>query len=175
MNIGVTLACYAAICVATGRPFVFPGSQTQHSCLTDITDARLLARHLAWAATTPAARNEAFNVVNGDIFRWKRLWTALTHYFGLEPSAYDGAPTSLQQLLTDAAPTWNDIVARHHLQPNPLDRLASGWHTDADLGRPIECVNDMSKSRRLGFQQIQDSQQSFFDLFDQLRQERVIP
>jgi hypothetical protein len=29
--------------------------------------------------------------------------------------------------------------------------LASAWHTDADLGRPIEVVTDMSKSRKLGF------------------------
>jgi hypothetical protein len=28
-----------------------------------------------------------------------------------------------------------------------LGRLASPWHTDADVGRPIEVVTDMSKSR----------------------------
>ena len=32
-----------------------------------------------------------------------------------------------------------------------LGRLASPWHTDADVGRPIEVVTDMSKSRGLGF------------------------
>src|SRR3984885_11205005 len=47
-----------------------PGSATQWNGLTDMTDARLLARHLEWAATTKAARNQAFNVVNGDVFRW---------------------------------------------------------------------------------------------------------
>jgi hypothetical protein len=36
-----------------------------------MTDARLLARHMLWATTTPAARDQAFNVVNGDVFRWK--------------------------------------------------------------------------------------------------------
>src|SRR5688572_731454 len=70
MNMGVTLAVYASVCKHLKRPFPFPGSPQQWNGLTDMTDARLLARHLEWAATTPAAANEAFNVVNGDVFRW---------------------------------------------------------------------------------------------------------
>src|SRR5437763_8576271 len=61
MNMGVTLAVYASLCRHLGRPFLFPGSPEQWNALTDVTDARLLARHLAWAATTPAAANLAFN------------------------------------------------------------------------------------------------------------------
>ena len=49
MNMGVTLAVYATICRETGRPFVFPGSPQQWEGLTDVTDARVLARHLEWA------------------------------------------------------------------------------------------------------------------------------
>jgi nucleoside-diphosphate-sugar epimerase len=71
MNIGTTLAVYAAICRETGRPFAFPGSVTQWERLSDLTDARLLAAHVRWAITTPAAANEAFNVVNGDGVRWR--------------------------------------------------------------------------------------------------------
>ncbi|WP_029009262.1 SDR family oxidoreductase [Azospirillum halopraeferens] len=175
MNIGVTLAVYASICKETGRPFLFPGSPVQHTALADVTDARLLARHLAWAATAPAARNEAFNVANGDVFRWARLWGVIARYFGLEPAPYPGEAVPLQQQMRDDGPVWDRMVARYGLQPNPLDRLASAWHTDADLGRPIECVNDLSKSRRLGFLDHQDTERSFLDLFDQLRQERVIP
>ncbi|MEY9548524.1 nucleoside-diphosphate-sugar epimerase [Bradyrhizobium japonicum] len=52
MNMGTTLAVYATICRETGRPFLFPGSAMQWTGLTDMTDARLLARHLEWAATT---------------------------------------------------------------------------------------------------------------------------
>src|SRR3954454_15766825 len=55
MNMGVTLAVYAAICRETGRPFHYPGSQEQLEAVTDVTDAALLADHLVWAATTPAA------------------------------------------------------------------------------------------------------------------------
>ena len=175
MNIGVTLATYASVCKAFGRPFVFPGSQMQYSALSDVTDARLLARHLAWAATTPAARNEAFNVANGDVFRWQRLWGVIGAYFGLEAAPYPEPRVPLQQQMADMAPLWDQLVQRHGLQPNALDHLASAWHTDLDLGRPMECVNDMNKSRRFGFLQYQDTERSFLDLFDQLRHERLIP
>ena len=76
MNMGVTLAAYATICRETGRPFLFPGSAAQWNGLTDMTDASLLARHLEWASTSPAGRSQAFNVVNGDVFRWSWMWPA---------------------------------------------------------------------------------------------------
>jgi hypothetical protein len=56
-----------------------------------------------------------------------------------------------------------------------LARLASAWHTDADLGRPIEVVTDMSKSRRLGFAAYQPTDDAFFTLFDRLREDHLIP
>jgi nucleoside-diphosphate-sugar epimerase len=53
MNMAVTLAVYASICKETGRPFVFPGSPQQYNAVADVTDARILADQLVWAATTP--------------------------------------------------------------------------------------------------------------------------
>jgi nucleoside-diphosphate-sugar epimerase len=175
MNMGVTLAVYATICRETGRPFVFPGSATQWNSLTDMTDARLLARHLHWAATTPAARNQAFNVVNGDVFRWKWMWNRLAQWFGLQAAPYPGEATPLETQLADAASIWAGIADQYSLVEPNLHGLASAWHTDADLGRPFEVVTDMSKSRKLGFLDYQATDDSFFDLFSKLRQERLIP
>ncbi|MFL5186847.1 MAG: NAD-dependent dehydratase, partial [Microvirga sp.] len=42
-------------------------------------------------------------------------------------------------------------------------------------GRPIEVVTDMSKSRRLGFTAYQPTDDAFFDLFAELRADRLIP
>jgi nucleoside-diphosphate-sugar epimerase len=175
MNMGVTLAAYATICKETGRPFLFPGSATQWNGLTDVTDARLLARHLEWAATTPAARDHAFNVVNGDVFRWSWMWSRLADWFGLEPASFPGEGIPLERQLADAGPIWAGIARKHHLAEDDLGVLASAWHTDADLGRPIEVVTDMTKSRKLGFLDYQPSDDSFFDLFTRLREARLIP
>src|ERR1700722_2158784 len=54
MNMAVTLAVYASICKHTGRPFTYPGSREQYNAVADVTDARILAKQLHWAATTPA-------------------------------------------------------------------------------------------------------------------------
>ncbi|MDO9355697.1 MAG: SDR family oxidoreductase, partial [Solirubrobacteraceae bacterium] len=70
MNMALTLGAQAAICRELGRPMVFPGSEVQWNGVTDLTDADHLARHMVWAATTPEAADQAFNVVNGDVFRW---------------------------------------------------------------------------------------------------------
>jgi nucleoside-diphosphate-sugar epimerase len=175
MNMGVTLAVYATICRETGRPFVFPGSAAQWNGLTDMTDARLLARHLRWAATTPAARNQAFNVVNGDVFRWNWMWERLAQWFAIEAAPYPGNATPLEEQLADAAPVWAEIARRYSLLEPDLHVLTSAWHTDADLGRPIEVVTDMSKSRKMGFLDYQATDESFFDLFGVLREARLVP
>ncbi len=175
MNMGTTLAVYATICRETGRPFRFPGSPAQWNGLTDMTDARQLACHLLWAATTPAAHDQAFNIVNGDIFRWSWMWSRLAAWFGLDPAPFDGTVEALEQQMAGDAPLWADIARKHALAEPDLSRLASAWHTDADLGRPIEVVTDMSKSRRLGFTAYQPTDDAFFDLFSRLRTGRLIP
>jgi nucleoside-diphosphate-sugar epimerase len=175
MNMGVTLAVYATICKETGRPFVFPGSATQWNGLTDMTDARVLARHLTWAATTEAARNQAFNVVNGDVFRWSWMWQRIADWFGVKPAAFGGEGVPLETQLADAASIWSDIAGNYNLVERDLKVLVSPWHTDADLGRPIEVVTDMSKSRKLGFLDYQATDDSFTDLFKRLKDARIIP
>jgi len=175
MNMATTLAVYATICKQTGRPFVFPGSRVQWDSLTDMTDAKQLAKQLLWAAQTPAAANQAFNITNGDIFRWKWMWTRIADYFGLHPAAYPPAPSPLESQMADDQAIWSQIAAERGLKESDIKRLVSPWHTDADLGRPIEVVTDMSKSRAIGFTEFQASDQAFFNVFDQLRRERLIP
>jgi nucleoside-diphosphate-sugar epimerase len=175
MNMGVTLAVYAAICRETGRDFEFPGSREQWEAVTDVTDAGLLADHLVWAATTPAAANQALNIVNGDVFRWRRMWPRLAAALEVEPAPFNGNLAPLEQQMADAPEVWPEIVRRHGLRDLDVETLASWWHTDADLGRTIETFTDMGRSRRLGFLSVRDTESSFTDLFARLRTERVVP
>ena len=175
MNMGSTLACYAAICKETKRPFVFPGSPTIYNGVCDASDARILAKHLQWAAETEGAKNQAFNVVNGDVYRWNWMWQQLADYFGLEAAPYVGEINPLEKQMADAAPVWDKIVQKHDLQPRKLDELASWWHTDSDLSRTFETFADMSKSRKLGFLEFQKTSESFFEVFDRMRAEKLIP
>ncbi|MCJ2055193.1 SDR family oxidoreductase [Methylobacterium sp. J-048] len=175
MNMGTTLACYATLCRELGRPFTFPGSAAQWNGLTDMTDARLLARQLLWASTEPKAANQAFNVVDGDVFRWSWMWGRIADWFGIEAVPFDGTVRPLEDRMAQDGQAWAEIAQRHNLAEPDLAKLASPWHTDADLGRPIEVVTDMSKSRRLGFTAYQPTDDAFYDLFTRLRADRLIP
>ena len=175
MNMGTTLAVYATICKEEGRPLIWPGSAAQWNGLSDVTDARILAQHLIWASTTDAARNQAFNVVNGDVFRWSRLWKRIAAYFNIEAVGYGDQIEPLEKEMAKDADIWHEIAERYQLKEKDLGRVATPWHTDLDLGRPIEVMTDMSKSRKLGFLVYQDSEDTFYELFEQLRKAKLIP
>ena len=175
MNMGSTLAAYASICKETGRRFKFPGSAAQWNGLTDMTDARILAKQLLWASTNDFAKNGAYNIANGDVFRWSWMWPRLARWFGVEWAGFDGEIAPLEQQMAGDAAVWTSMAAKHGLVEADLWRVASPWHTDLDLSRPIEVMTDMAASRRLGFSAFQSTEDAFYDLFATLRADKVIP
>ena len=175
MNMGTTLAVYATICKETGAKFVWPGSEAQWNGLSDVTDAKVLAKQLVWAATNEAAKNEAYNVTNGDIFRWKWLWQKIADYFEIEAEGFDTSIKPLENVMEGKEQIWKAIAERYELKEANLSKLSSAWHTDLDLGRPIEVMTDMSKSRKAGFTVFESTEDSFLNLFEKLRLEKIIP
>lgn len=175
MNMGLTLAAQATICRETGRPFVFPGSEALWNGLSDMTDASLLAEQMVWAAVTEGAGDEAYNAVNGDVFRWRRMWPELAEWFGLEWEGFDGAPQPLEEQMRGMEEVWVRIAQEHGLVESDLSRVASWWHTDADLGLPFEVFADMSKARLAGFSAHHRTRDSFLAQFERYRAAHVIP
>ncbi len=175
MNMGITLVVYASICKEEGLPIVWPGSEAQWNGVSGVTDVSVLAKQLVWASTTDTAKNQAFNVTNGDVFRWKWLWEEIAIYFNIPFEGYKDTIRSLEVTLLQKSEVWQTIIAKHKLEVMDLDTLVSPWHTDADLGRPIEVITDMSKSRKLGFTTYKPTKDSFIELFEQLKAERLIP
>ncbi len=175
MNMGLTLAAQATLCRESGEAFVFPGSETQWNGVTDMTDAGLLAEHMLWASTTPAAANEAFNIVNGDVFRWRWMWPQLAAHFGVDWEGYQDSPRPLEQAMAGRDEQWRELAGRHGLAEPDLGEIASWWHTDGDLGRNIEVMADMGKSRVAGFAGYRRTLDAFISLFDRYRAERLIP
>lgn len=175
MNMVLTLSVYATICKETGAPFIFPGSETQWNGLTDVTDASLLAEQMIWAATSEAGRNQALNTANGDVFRWRWLWPQLAALFDVEPVGFDTAPRPLDPRMGDAAAVWKDIAAKHQLVQDDVTKLASWWHTDADLGRDMECLADTTKARLAGFPGFRRTPDSLAEVVGRYREAKIIP
>ncbi|KVI11799.1 hypothetical protein Ccrd_009786 [Cynara cardunculus var. scolymus] len=88
MNIFVGLCVYASICKYEGQPLTFPGTKEAWNSFTDASDANLIAEHQIWAAVDPIAKNEAFNIINGDVFKWKHLWNISAEQFEVENGGF---------------------------------------------------------------------------------------
>ena len=74
--------------------------------------------------------------------------------FGAEAVGWTGTVNPLVGEMTDAPDILAKIVKKYGLKEANLDRLATAWHTDLDLGRPIEVMTDMTKSREAGFTKV---------------------
>jgi len=176
MNMVLTLSVYATICKELGHKFIFPGSVEQWNFITDVTDADLLGEQLVWAGTHREGENEAFNIANGDTFRWRWLWPQIAEQFGLEWEGPTGTARTLEASMTSIAPdVWKTIAAREGLVEADVTKLASWWHSDSDLGREVECITDMTKSREAGFLNFRSTPKSFFEKTARYRAAKLIP
>lgn len=81
MNPIPALGVYAALLRERGEPLYYPGGPSN---VLEAVDADLLARAIAWAGEADAARNETFNVTNGDVFQWSGVWPAIADALGME-------------------------------------------------------------------------------------------
>ncbi|QUQ66055.1 SDR family oxidoreductase [Kutzneria sp. CA-103260] len=173
MNLGMAITVYAEICAELGVPFAFPGSLATWDSVYELTDARLLARAAEWAATTPAAAGEAFNITNGDVFRWSTLWPRLAETYRL-PHA-EPRPMRLAEVMADKAPVWDRIVARHGLVATKFEETASWPFADAILNMGSDIFRSTMKARRHGFDGFVESERSFAEFVDGLRRDKIIP
>ncbi|PKW25977.1 SDR family oxidoreductase [Phycicoccus duodecadis] len=182
MNLVPVIACYAAVRHERGEPFSFPGGP---SYVAEGVDARLLASALHWAAEAPAARDETFNITNGDVFEWRDLWPALADALGVDPGPDE--PLSLAAWLPEQEEVWQRVVQRHHLRAHTVEQLVGYSHRFADdafawappgselasRARPV--LLSTVKLRQAGFVDCVDTEITFRHWFANLRSERIIP
>ncbi|HEX4659019.1 MAG TPA: SDR family oxidoreductase [Streptosporangiaceae bacterium] len=173
INLLLGIAVLATLARERGEPLHFPGTPASASSLIQATDARLLGRASEWAATAPGARNEIFNVTNGDVFRWENMWPLIGDAFGVPMG--DVIPVRLADVMLRRKREWEALVARHGLVPTPLPTLVDWRFVDAMLGMPYDLITSTIKIRQAGFGDCIDSGAMFVQLFDDLRRRRYIP
>src|SRR5258707_9947495 len=111
LNVLPAIGVYAAIRREKGELFGFPGGP---SFVWEAADADLVAEVMVWAAQSPQAANEAFNITNGDVFEWRNVWPAMAETLGVETGP--DTPTSGAAYLEENADVWNRIVAKYDLR-----------------------------------------------------------
>ena len=178
LNLALVLAVYASIRRERGEPLWFPASSGCFDALFQVMDAELLARTAIYVATNPACANNAYNISNGDIFRWRNLWPAMASFFALK--AEGPGDQVLADYLADNKSTWDAMLAHHDLRPFPFERVAN-WvrgdykPPDSRFACEYDLISDTLKIRRAGFAEVLRSEEMFLRLFARYRADRIIP
>ncbi|MBF4567173.1 SDR family oxidoreductase [Plantibacter sp. VKM Ac-2880] len=173
MNLAMVIAVYASMSKELGIPLRFPGRPSAYTSLIEMTDADLLAKATVWAATTEDARDQAFNITNGDLFRWSSMWPKIAAFFDLEVAP----PLEMQlaEVMADKELLWNAMVDRHGLVATPYRDVSSWTFGDFVFSWDYDVIADTSKSRRAGFHEYVDTEAMFLGIFQELREQRLIP
>ncbi len=173
MNLAMVIAVYAAMSKELGLPLRFPGKLGAYNSLLEMTDAGLLARATVWAATDPHCANQAFNINNGDLFRWSEMWPKIARFFDLEVAP--PLPMLLNVIMADKELLWNAMVEKHGLAPNTYKDVSSWGFGDFVFSWDYNFFADGTKARRFGFHDFIDTEAMFISVFEDFRRRRIIP
>lgn len=177
MNPLLALGAYAAIRRELGLPFSYPGGACH---VMEMVDPRLLGEAFEWAAEAPAAKNETFNITNGDVYAWPEVWPALAEAFGMAQGPDE--TMRLAEYLPAHAEVWDRLVARHGLRPLGLKAFLGESHHYADvLLRPgVEAIAlpilvSTVKLRQAGFAPCYDTEDTLRHWLGVMVERRLIP
>jgi nucleoside-diphosphate-sugar epimerase len=176
LNVLPAIGVYAAIRREKRELFSFPGGP---SFVWESADAGLVGQVMVWAAASPRAANEVFNVTNGDVFEWRSVWPAMAETLGVKTGPDE--PLSLAAYIRDNADVWSEIVTRHGLASGDLRAFVGQGDQHADFafayGAPAGPVAFVStiKLRKAGFNAAVDTRDAFCAALRSFIDKRLLP
>ncbi|MCO5731643.1 NAD-dependent epimerase/dehydratase family protein [Rhizobium sp. SSA_523] len=177
MNVVPVIGVYATLETAAGRPLRYPGGPAY---LLEAVDAGLIAKALVWAAASPRAWGECFNITNGDVFVWQNVWPRIAEALGCEV----GTPQRqiLAAALPEQAEAWRRMAARLELAEAELPSLLGHSHHYADFvfathakRDPAPALVSTIKLRQAGFADCIDTEDMFRLQIEALQSRRLLP
>ena len=177
MDLIPPLGVYAALLREQGGPLHYPGGAARVSQAVDVD---LLARAIAWSGEASAARNEAFNVTNGDVFTWENVWPAIADALEMKPGS--AVPLSLAQEYPKWIAPWDDLRRRYDLVSPGLEEFVGLSFQYADYSMrygqtqpgPPSIVSTV-KINQAGFTEMMDTEAMFYKWFTHARASRLLP
>jgi len=178
MNVIPALGVYAAMMRRAGKKTLdYPGGVGR---VAQAVDADLLARAIAWSGESEAARNELFNVTNGDVFVWPNVWPAIADALGFAPGEH--VPLSLDREIRPQEAAWAEIRAAHGLKSGTLKDFVglSFEYADYTMGYgrdkpgPPAIVSTI-KLMQAGFCEVIDTEAMFRKAFAEMQAKKLLP
>jgi len=114
MNTLLALAILGVLRREAGLAMPVPAGQSGY---VEPTDADLVAEAIEWAGHAPAARNEIFNITNGDVLAMHDLFEIVAAALDMEVST----PTTfnIKDEIRSLAPLWPAMTAKYNLKSPP--------------------------------------------------------
>lgn len=189
MNIALTYAVYFLLCAELDIEARMPTNVAYWNETEDQSDAALIAEQTIWASTTPTTANEAFNCVNGDVFRYRYMWPRLAALFGARASPdqqfekprplQDGAlqqEFSAAEWLRDKQPVWERLCDKAGVpEAKRTFSFVTPFILDWAFRRSWSATLSMKKARKLGWTGYVDSYESNVRAFERFRELKQIP
>jgi nucleoside-diphosphate-sugar epimerase len=177
MDLIPPLGVYAAMLREAGRDLDYPGGAPR---VGQAVDVDLLARAIAWCGEAEAARNEAFNVTNGDVFTWENIWPAVAD--GLQMKPGKAVPLSLSQESRKWIAPWDELRRKHDLISPGLEEFVGLSFQYADYqmrygqteSGPPSIVSTV-KINQAGFTEMMDTEAMFRKWFAEAKASRLLP
>ncbi len=174
MNLIPALGAHAAVMRERGPILPYPGGAER---VSQAVDADLLARAIDWSGEAPSARNETFNIANGDVFSWPNIWPAIAEAVGMRPGADE--PFLLQSL---GRADWDRVRQRFGLlSPALMDFVGLSLeyadyqmrygHTEPGPPAIVSTI----KIAQAGFHEVLDTELMFRRWFKVFQQKRLLP
>ena len=164
-----------------GKDLIFPGGAP---LILEAVDADLQARAIAWAGESPNARNQAFNLTNGDQFVWEHVWPAIADSLGMKPGPR--VPQSLEATTAKETAAWDAIRAKYKLTAPQITQYVGESFQYADFcfayGHEPETASWGSaaivstiKIKQAGFTEVMDTEAMFRKWFKLFQDEKLLP
>lgn len=178
MNLIPALGVYAAMMRRAGKTRLdYPGGVGR---VAQAVDADLLARAIAWSGESAKARNEIFNVTNGDVFVWPNVWPAIADALGF--AAGEHVPLSLDREIRPQEAAWAEIRAAHGLRSGTLREFVglSFEYADYTMGYGRDkpgppAVVSTIKLMQAGFCEVMDTEAMFAKAFAEMQAKKLLP
>src|ERR1700716_4084824 len=176
MDLIPPLGVYATMLREQGKALDYPGGAAR---VAQAVDVDLLARAIAWSGEAEAARNQAFNVTNGDVFTWDNIWPAIAEALDMKPGA--PAPLSLAREYPNWIAPWERLRTQYDLISPGLEAFVGLSFQYADYSMrngqtepgPPSIVSTV-KINQAGFTEMMDTEEMFRKWFRQARANRVV-
>jgi nucleoside-diphosphate-sugar epimerase len=176
LNLITGIGIYAAFMRRRGTVLPYPGGGQK---ISQVVDVEIVAWAFDWARKSEQARNEIFNLANGDVYVWHEIWPAIADAVGMKPG--DPVPMRLSAL-AERSNEWDEIRAANGLSCPGLAEFGGSSLQFADYvlrtGHPEPgppTIISTIKIMQAGFREVRDTEQTFVRYLKSMQRKRLLP